>query len=381
VSTGSGGRVTLTPADCEAIRLECPAVRWAAPSVDTRAQVIWGNRNWAPKILGTTPDFLLVRGWADLTEGAPFTEDDVRSVACVCLIGQTPAHELFGSESPVGKEVRIKNVRLRVLGVLSRKGAAITGSDQDDLFIAPLTTVKFRLSGMRQINLQTAAAPLGQVNTLANLYPSQQVQLYPDQAALNLADAPQMMRFSDIDDIWVSALSSQDVALAKRQISQLLRERHHLRAGQADDFRVRDLTEISQALASTSGVMTNLLLCVAMISLMVGGVGIMNIMLVSVTERTREIGLRMAVGARARDILRQFLTEAVLLCLFGGVVGVVLGRGASLVVNAFLNWRTLSSPAAVVAAVAVSVTVGLVFGYYPAWKASRLDPIEALRYE
>jgi len=190
-----------------------------------------------------------------------------------------------------------------------------------------------------------------------------------------------MMRFSDVDDVWVSATSSQSVAMAKRQIIQLLRERHRLGAGQPDDFRIRDLTEISQAMASTSGVMTRLLLCVSLISLIIGGVGIMNIMLVSVTERTREIGLRMAVGAKGSDILRQFLIEAVLLCLFGGVMGILLGRGASLAISAFLSWRTLSSVPAIVAAVAVSVTVGIIFGYYPAWKASRLDPIEALRYE
>jgi ABC-type antimicrobial peptide transport system permease subunit len=383
VSSGAGGRVTLTPADCDAIRRECPAVRWAAPSVDCRGQVIYENRNWAPKILGTTPDYLLVRGWSDLAEGAPFTDEDVRSAACVCLIGQTPARELFQGESPVGKEVRVRNVRLRVVGVLTPKGAAVSGQDQDDLFVAPLTTVKYRLCGMRQINIQAAAAVRapGQMNTLANLYPNQQHQLYPDQSVLTLADAPQMMRFSDVDDVWISAVSSQAVSLAKTQVSRLLRERHRLGDGQPDDFRIRDLTEISQAMASTSAVMTRLLLCVALISLVIGGVGIMNIMLVSVTERTREIGLRMAVGARGRDILRQFLIEAVLLCLFGGVIGILLGRGASLAISAFLKWRTLTSVPAVVAAVAVSATVGIVFGYYPAWKASRLDPIEALRYE
>ena len=383
VSSGSGGRVTLTPLDCDAIRRECPAVRWAAPSVDCRGQVIYQHRNWAPKILGTTPDYLLVRGWAELAEGSAFTDDDVRATACVCLIGQTPARELFEGQSPLGKEVRVKNVRMKIVGVLSPKGAAVSGQDQDDLFVAPLTTVRYRLCGMRQINIQTVAAgsALGQMNTLANLYPAQQAPLYPDQSALTLADAPQMMRFSDVDDIWVSAVSSQSVALAKKQVSQLLRERHRLHKGQPDDFRIRDLTEISQAMASTSGVMTRLLLCVALISLVIGGVGIMNIMLVSVTERTREIGLRMAVGAKAGDILRQFLTEAVLLCLFGGVMGIVVGRGASLAISALLKWRTLSSLPAVVAAVAVSATVGIVFGYYPAWKASRLDPIEALRYE
>ena len=381
-SSGSGGRVTLTPADAAAIRLECPAVRWTAPSVDCRAQVVYGNRNWSPhNILGTTPDYLFIRHWDELAEGEPFTEADVISAASVCLIGQTPARQLFQGESPVGKEVRVMNVRLKVLGVLSAKGASMAGGDQDDFFVAPLTTVKFRLSGVRQINAQAAATALAQMNTLDNVYPDQAALLYPDLSALQLADGPQMTRFSDLDDIWTSAYTPKDISRAKKQITQLLRERHHLQPGQPNDFRIRDLTEISEALASTSGVMTTLLLCVALISLIVGGIGIMNIMLVSVTERTREIGLRMAVGARARDILRQFLAEALLLCLFGGVIGILAGRGVSLAVSSLLNWKTIPSITAIVAAVTVSVTIGVVFGFYPAWKASRLDPIEALRYE
>ena len=382
VSSGSGGRVTLTPEDCDAIGRECPAVRWAAPSVDCRLQVVYGSRNWSPhNILGTTPQYLLVRNWNDLDEGAPFTEADVRSAACVCLIGQTPARELFQGESPIGREIRVKGVRLKVVGVLSRKGASMGGWDQDDFLVAPLTTVKFRLSSLRQINAQAAAATLSQMNTLDNPYPDQPAQLYSDLSPLELVDTPQMTRFSDLDDIWISALSSRDVPLAKRQITQLLRERHHLQPGVADDFRIHDPTEISQALASTSSVMTTLLLCVALISLLVGGIGIMNIMLVSVTERTREIGLRMAVGARAKDILRQFLAEALVLCLCGGIVGILAGRGVSLAVSFFLNWRTIPSLGAIIAAVTVSVSIGIVFGFYPAWKASRLDPIEALRYE
>jgi ABC-type antimicrobial peptide transport system permease subunit len=387
VSSGAGGKATLTPDDCDAIRRECSAVRLAAPSVDCRKQVIFGNRNCAPRnILGTTPEYLAVREWA-IAEGEPFTDADVRSAACVCLIGQTPARTLFEEgESPIGKEVRVGSVRLKVVGVLARKGASMAGMDQDDFFIAPLWTVKFRLSGARQLANQPPPAASGSgsgstINSLNQLYPNLQLQIYPQLSAAQVADSPQMTRFSDLDDIWVSAAGPDDVSRAMREISDLLRDRHHLIDGQGDDFRVRDAAEFSEALASTTSRVTDLLLCVALISLAVGGVGIMNIMLVSVTERTREIGLRMAVGARAGDILRQFLVEAVLLCLVGGVIGILLGRGVSLAVTAVLHWPTSSSLAAISASVGVSAAVGIVFGYYPAWKASRLDPIEALRYE
>jgi ABC-type antimicrobial peptide transport system permease subunit len=386
VHSGAGTCLTLTPQDCEAILRECQSVRWAAPGVDCRAQVIYANRNWKPwKVLGTTPTYLLVRGWADLQEGEPFTESDVRNAAGVCLMGQTPARELFGGESPVGKEVRVRGVPLKVVGVLRRKGANMMGMDQDDLVVAPWTTVKFRINGSKLAFADLAAANLSasgpQANASSQVYPSQPAPIYPQRSAAQLVNSPQLIRFADLDDIYVSANSPAEIPRAIDEITQLLRQRHALREGQPDDFGIRNWIELSKALASTSALMTDLLLMVALISLAVGGVGIMNIMLVSVTERTREIGIRMAVGARPRDVLRQFLAEAVLLCLLGGVAGLALGRGASVAITAFLRWPTAPSLTAALTAVGVSVVVGLIFGYYPAWKASRLDPIHALRYE
>ena len=336
------------------------------------------------RILGTSPDYFVVRNWTNLAEGEMFTEHDVVSGARVCLVGQTIVRELFKDGSPIGKEIRVRNVALKVIGNHSAKGANMMGSDQDDFVAAPWTTIKFQLSGQRQSQQTastTSSSSTTQIKASGQLYPNQQVQLYPQKSAIQAANTPQAVRFKDLDDIWVSATSQEEIPQAIQQITDLLRERHHIQPGALDDFRIRDLTEISQTLASTQKTMIHLLTCVALISLIVGGVGIMNIMLASVTERTREIGIRMAIGARARDILRQFLTEAVILCLLGGAAGILLGRGASIAITMFLKWKTLASVPAIVVAFVVAVSIGIVFGFYPAWKASRLDPIEALRYE
>ncbi|MHB8069555.1 MAG: ABC transporter permease [Desulfobaccales bacterium] len=388
VSFGGGSSMTLTPQDADAILNESPAVKGSVPVVRARTQVIYGNRNWVPSfIYGTTPAWLDVREWG-LAEGDMFTNRDVRNASKVCVLGQRLVRELFQGESPLGKEVRVQNVSFRVVGVLTGKGANMMGMDQDDLLLAPWTTIKFRVTGSSATTANQSAgggasgsSTSTTVNSLNQLYPNAQNQLYPLPSATQAADTPQPVRFINVDQILTAGRSTEEIPAAIKQITQILRERHRLGPGEPDDFNIRDMTEMTKALSSTSDMMTKLLLAVALISLLVGGVGIMNIMLVSVTERTREIGLRMAVGAWARDILEQFLAESVILCFCGGVAGIIAGRGISLLVRAFLKWPTEISLGAIVAAFAVSVTVGIVFGFYPAWKASRLDPIIALRYE
>jgi len=382
IGFGAGSAMTLTNDDCEAIVRECPAVRAAAPVVRARAQVVYGNRNWVPMfIYGTTPAFLDVRSWADLAEGDPFTDQDVRNASKVCLLGQTLVRELFQDTSPIGQEVRIQNVSFRVIGVLSTKGANMMGMDQDDVVVAPWTTIRTRVVGSSVSNVnQSSHSGTSSVNTLSERYPGK-VVLYPERSELQQANSPMPVRFANVDHIQVAAQSPTQTMAAEQQITQLLRERHRLRDDDVSDFNIRNMAEMVRMMSSTTALMTRLLLFVALISLLVGGVGIMNIMLVSVTERTREIGLRMAVGAKTHDILKQFLVEAIVLCLGGGAIGIALGRGASMLINTFAKWPVELSIPAIVAAVAVSVTVGVVFGYYPAWKASRLDPIEALRYE
>jgi ABC-type antimicrobial peptide transport system permease subunit len=384
VSFGAGSVTTLTPQDGEAILRESPAIRNVAPIVRARTQVVYGNRNWVPQqMLGTTPAFLDIRDWTNLAEGDAFTERDVLNANKVCLIGRTLARELFQGESPIGKEIRVKNVSFRVVGVLGAKGANMMGSDQDDILLTPWTTLKYRVTGSTLSNPnQSAAGSTGStVNTLNKLYPSEAPEIYPKPSENQAANTPLTVRFANIDQLLTAARSPEEIPAAIQQMTEVMRERHRIRDGQPDDFTIRDMTEMTNTLTSTTRLMTNLLLCVAMISLVVGGVGIMNIMLVSVTERTREIGLRMAVGARARDILRQFLVEAVVLCLAGGAVGILLGHGGSRLVELLLRWPVATSLPAIAAAVLVSASVGIIFGFYPAWKASRLDPIDALRYE
>ena len=338
IRLGQGSQLTITEEDSAAIAREIPLVQAAAPSMRGSAQVVYGNLNWATGIQGVTPDYSEVREWP-VVAGRFVTSEDVDGATKVALLGQTTAQNLFGDSDPLGQVIRIKKVPFTIIGMLDRKGQNSWGQDQDDVVLIPLSTAKKKVLGVSQAN----ARAVGAIS----------VKVRPDE----------------------------DMAEAEAQMRALLRQRHRLQAYQDDDFTLRNLSEILQTQEESSKVMTYLLAAIASVSLLVGGIGIMNIMLVSVTERTREIGLRMAVGARARDILRQFLVEAVVLCLLGGALGIVLGRGGSYLVRVLLNWPTEPSLPAVVAAVAVSATVGVVFGYYPAWKASRLDPIEALRYE
>ncbi len=382
VSVGAGSRVSLTREDCDAILAECPSVRTGTPVITRRGmQIVAGNKNWMPwQVAGGSTQYLDVRDWLKFEEGEAFVERDVTTSARVCMLGMTVKEALFGSESAVGAEVRINNVIFKVVGVLSRKGSSLMGMDQDDVVILPWTTLRNRLSGSGGMATAYTATTSGG-NDLSSWYPESAQSLYPARDAQQMKNTPLPVRFNNIENIIVSAVSSTATAAAKEEISEVLRRRHRIETGGEDDFEVRDMAELLSMMTTTSRLMTRLLLIVALISLVVGGVGIMNIMLVSVTERTREIGLRMAVGARGGDILWQFLLEAVVLCLSGGVVGITLGRGASMVVSHILHWPIGLSIGAVVLAVAVSFAIGLIFGFYPAWRASRLNPIEALRYE
>ena len=333
IRTGWGGAGTLKIEDAEAIRREVPGVAGVSEEVVSTTQVAAGNQNWFTRIYGESADYFDIRQWP-LADGAPFTPQDVRSANKVCVIGRTTATQIYGNEDPVGQILRIKEVPFTITGVLTPKGLSPQGVDQDDIVIMPYTSAMKRVIGgtnLRNINVQ-------------------------------IGDARQ-------------------VEAAQQQIIALLRQRHNIRPGRDDDFTVRNQQEIAEAATATSRVMTLLLGAIAGVSLVVGGIGIMNIMLVSVTERTREIGVRMAVGAHGTDILTQFLIEAVTLSSVGGVIGIVCGIGASRILSAYAHWPTLISLSSILIAFLFSAAVGVFFGFYPARQAARLDPIEALRYE
>ena len=336
VRMGAGSQPTLTMADAEAIQKECPAVAEAAPVHNGAAQVVYSHMNWSTGIIGTTPNLLIVREW-DLTAGRSFTAQDVKSATKVCLLGQTVVENLFGDQDPLGEIIRIKNVPFTVIGVLGRKGQNAQGQDQDDTIIIPVTTAQKKLFGTQ---------------------------------------FPGMVRI-----IAVKAKSAEDLEAAESQINELLRQRHRLGQKQDNDFTVRNLTQLMQAREASTRVMTLLLGAIASVSLLVGGIGIMNIMLVSVTERTREIGIRMAIGARTWDIRLQFLIEALLLSLVGGIIGIIAGVSTSAVISSASGWPIVVSPLSIVLAFGFSGFIGIFFGFYPAYKASLLNPIDALRYE
>ena len=333
VRMGAGSITTLTEEDAAAIKANCPAVQWISPVTRSGAQVVAGGQNWATSIQGYSPDFPNIRSW-QLSYGSFFTDQDVKGATKVCVLGQTVVTNLFGGGDPTGEIVRIKKLPFRVVGVLVSKGQNAFGQDQDDIIIAPYTTVQKKLSGTSYINY-----------------------------------------------IIASAQSQQQIPVAEDQITQLLRQRHKIMPGQDDDFTVRSQLDIATAASSTSSIMTILLGAIASVSLLVGGIGIMNIMLVSVTERTREIGIRMAVGAKGHDIMIQFLAESIVLSLVGGTAGILVGVLSAKLISAILHWAILTSAPAITLAFFFAAFVGVFFGFYPARKASMLDPIEALRYE
>lgn len=333
VRMGSSATKTLTLADAKAIQQQIDVVGKVCPGVGAAAQVVAGNQNWFTRIRGVSPEYLEIRRWA-VSEGSNFSPQEVNAAANVCLIGQTVSQNLFGNTDPVGKTVRVKNLPFRVIGRLSVKGQSPFGSDEDDALLMPYTTVQKKIVGIDWLNY-----------------------------------------------IMCSATSTDTINPAQKQITALLRERHRLRPDEDDDFIIRSPQDLAQAQAQSGRIMTLLLASIASVSLVVGGIGIMNIMLVSVTERTHEIGVRMAVGATEEDIESQFLSEATVLSLAGGSVGLVVGVIGSAVISHMLGWPTQLSVQAILIAVFFSACVGVFFGYYPARKASHLDPIQALRYE
>jgi putative ABC transport system permease protein len=331
--TGDTGTNTLTVDDLEAIKREVPSVSMVTPSVNARSQLVAGNQNWNTGLTGVSEQYPDIRKWP-VASGSFFTDADVRTAARVIVIGKTLADNLFPGTDPIGQDLRVVNLPFRVVGVMASKGQDPQGRDQDDVAFAPYTTVQKKVLGRDRVQIA-----------------------------------------------YVSAISQDATYTAQSQITDLLRQRHKLTANEPDDFTVRNMTDVAEAANETSKTMTILLACIAGVSLLVGGIGIMNIMLVSVTERTREIGIRMAIGARSSAVRSQFLIESIVLSLTGGTIGIILGVVLSLAIPAFLGWPTLVSMMAIVGSVLFSAAVGIFFGYYPARKAASLDPIEALRYE
>jgi macrolide transport system ATP-binding/permease protein len=386
VRAGFGSTSTLTTADAEAIRTQARAVA-AVSYLDRQvSQVVYANENWSTSINGVTPSYLTVRDWP-VAYGRGFTEEEERGAAPVCVLGQTVVNNLFPeSVNPVGATVRVKNFPLRVIGVLSTKGQSNWGQDQDDVVLMPFATAERKVLGTSKVTASVPSATTGSSNPVLNPYAgvpvtNAQSPLYQSNLAVinPFGNAPKISGVVNL--IFVKAHSAADVPLAQQEITQILRTRHRVQPGQDVDFTVRSLNEVAQASESASRVMAILLATVASISLVVGGIGIMNIMLVSVTERTREIGIRMAIGARRIHIMLQFLVEAVMLSVLGGLAGVILGIVVSKTISVVAHWPTLLSPAAIVGGFVFSAAVGVFFGYYPARKASRLHPIDALRYE
>ena len=330
---GGGTGTTLTEDDGQAIKEQCPAVVYVSPQIRSGAQVIFGNMNWGTVLQGGSPDYFAIRDW-QIDKGDFFTDQDVRASTKVCLLGQTVVQQLFENVDPIGETIRIRSIPFKVVGTLKSKGQNMMGQDQDDNIIIPYSTLQKRL--------------MGHTRTWGYI---------------------------------ISAVSKSQIIEAQQQITDLLRSRHKLGPMEDNDFTIRTQTDIAEASQATSKIMTTLLGSIASVSLIVGGIGIMNIMLVSVTERTREIGIRMSIGARRRDILSQFLMEAIVLSLLGGLVGIVLGVSGSGLISRIAGWPTFISTNSIFLAVFFSMVVGVFFGYYPARKAASLNPIDALRYE
>jgi len=338
VRLGAGSQLTITEDDARALEREIESVQVAAPMIRGGEQVVAANANWATALVGVTPGFLEARDW-EPTSGRALTQEDIDGAAKVALLGQTVAENLFGAADPVGQTIRIKKIPLTVVGVLARKGQSTQGQDQDDVVLVPLTTAKKKILGTSQANARA------------------------------------------VSSILVKVREASAMKLVEPEIRSVLRQRHHLQRDQDDDFTLRNLADLFESQEAASRVLSLLLAAIASVSLVVGGIGIMNIMLVSVTERTREIGLRRAVGARRRDILLQFLIEAVTVSLTGGVIGVALGAAGAWTIGYFAGWLAPIQLRAVVPAFLFAGAVGVFFGFYPARKASRLNPIDALRYE